>query len=259
MYERACMLLQRQFERTRDPKWCTLRCDLFLRHTAPPMDALGPVILAAENFLLGAPPAPLFKAARDFLRGGVAAAAGPKVKEAMFRACEDTLKEAKKMKEPWKCPPGLAGGKVDRVWEGLGFCKPFCELLVLPAVQEMYKNEVPSPMDLRTMVKKAREGRYGSVEEVRADMALLVANCRKFNTPRESPDGAKALFALADRIAEELRVQLKKHLAAAQAPSAALAAVGGGGGGGGGRRSSGCPAHPCHAPPPCHAAEHGAG
>lgn len=50
-----------------------------------------------------------------------------------------------------------------------------------------YYDEIEHPMDLGTMEKKLKEGKYLTMEEFQADMELIFSNCRKFNPPTTYP------------------------------------------------------------------------
>jgi hypothetical protein len=231
-YATACALLQRRFEETADPKWCALRCDLLLLHfPSLPADPLAPLVLACEKLLNGGlGPEAVVREARAALAGAAAAAAaarpgasGAALRDALARAVGDTIKAAKAMKESFKRPPHLIkpGGKADGVWKGEGFCKPVVELF--PALAATYPLKVKAPMDLRTMEVKAQAGLYGDADALRADMRLVVTNCRTFNAD-EPADSARSLFALVERVATTLDAELAKRLGAAAARAAAAGA-----------------------------------
>ncbi|GAA6019407.1 hypothetical protein JCM11491_004818 [Sporobolomyces phaffii] len=65
----------------------------------------------------------------------------------------------------------------------------FFFLLPVEAVGPLatYYDEIPHPMDLRTMSQKLDSGRYYNYAALFADFDLIVANCQKFNTPNTEP------------------------------------------------------------------------
>ncbi|GAA5961060.1 hypothetical protein JCM3765_006519 [Sporobolomyces pararoseus] len=65
----------------------------------------------------------------------------------------------------------------------------FFFLLPVEAVGPLatYYDEIPHPMDLRTMTLKLETGRYPNYASLFSDFDLIVANCQKFNTPNTEP------------------------------------------------------------------------
>jgi hypothetical protein len=51
------------------------------------------------------------------------------------------------------------------------------DIVALPDYYEKIKN----PIDLSTMIKKLREGKYTQATELRDDLNLMMINCRLFN------------------------------------------------------------------------------
>ncbi|GAA5938378.1 transcription initiation factor TFIID subunit TAF2 [Sporobolomyces koalae] len=70
-----------------------------------------------------------------------------------------------------------------------GIREAFFFLLPVEAVGPLatYYDEIPHPMDLRTMTQKLDSGQYATFGELFADFDLIVANCEKFNVPNTEP------------------------------------------------------------------------
>ena len=65
-------------------------------------------------------------------------------------------------------------------------------------------------MDLGTMEATAQRGGYADADAVRADMALIVSNCKAYNTPLAPAAPPAELFSLVDRIAARLDAELSR-------------------------------------------------
>lgn len=50
-----------------------------------------------------------------------------------------------------------------------------------------YYDEIQNPMDFGTISSKLNDGKYGAMEEFKADVELVFSNCRQFNPPGTSP------------------------------------------------------------------------
>ena len=60
------------------------------------------------------------------------------------------------------------------------FTKPVIE--VYPALKDSYLSVIKQPMDLDTMLKKAKDHQYNCLAEVEADFELIFENCKQFNS-----------------------------------------------------------------------------
>ena len=50
-----------------------------------------------------------------------------------------------------------------------------------PVALPDYYEKIRMPIDLSTMIKKLKEGKYKFAVEVRDDLDLMMANCKQFN------------------------------------------------------------------------------
>jgi|JI9StandDraft_2_1071091.scaffolds.fasta_scaffold923939_1 hypothetical protein len=50
-----------------------------------------------------------------------------------------------------------------------------------PVALPDYYEKIRKPIDLSTMIKKLKEGKYKFAVEVRDDLDLMMANCKQFN------------------------------------------------------------------------------
>lgn len=180
LYAWAADVLLDLFLATRDAKWATLRVDLFVGlqdggrlpaagavapPAPPPRDPLGLVLNEVDrlgNLLSGASFDALLHAVRCTVtvRNQVDLATVQETARTLLKQAHD---------------------RANKSQLGKAFLTPVIKQS--PALAPAYLAKVAHPIDIGTMVSKARDKKYATLEEVHADMALMVENCRTFNGP----------------------------------------------------------------------------
>ncbi|KAF6265247.1 hypothetical protein COO60DRAFT_1623919 [Scenedesmus sp. NREL 46B-D3] len=108
---------------------------------------------------------------------------------------------------------------------------------------------IKHPMDLKTARDKVRAGAYASMDEWRADMQLILDNCRKYNGEHHTLTGwAEKLEATMERRMEEAVAAAAREVSATQQRAYALGLAGEGAAGGGRPRAplEAAPLHECN-------------
>lgn len=202
LHDRVCTLLQRLWERDRDPRWCAVRYDLYtmqVKAAAPQPcaipDPLAPVIVEihkALNMLQGGSIDAILAAAKSCLRRRA---------RVDRKVLSEKLAHAVSVVRDWVRPQ--KAGQVT----GATFEKPVIEQY--PALKLSYQTLVKHPMDLRTMETKAARGDYGSVDDALADAQLIVNNCKAFNGPNSeitlmASKLERALASKMNQVADEI-------------------------------------------------------
>lgn len=178
LYLRACNLLYERFQRSRDPKWASMRCELYLllaRESCSTGDPLGPLILEMEKLLMGKAGTTadgILKTVRQLCQKS-ASSTGPAVPVA-----GTITQTAIKIKEIASATYTFAQGRP----HGAAFLRPVSEQFPPAFVQTYMAKIAPrSAMDLGSIQRKARTGGYKSLDALLLDLRKVADNSRAFN------------------------------------------------------------------------------